>query len=155
MKILVVHVDGLLVETSDHILNEEPHIHGVDLVKRLLTAHLGSTLFIADEGSPDVVRQWLARLDIRPTWVDVYEATNGTERVENILARIGGLQGSLDLYITASSFDAAVMAAEGVSAVHFLHPARVKDWGPALGSTWERRLKEIDQPPEDTDEDLV
>lgn len=142
-KVLIVHVDDLLVESTDQIHLYDPRTHGIELVRRLYDNWLGSTLFVAQNGQPDTIRAWLAQLGFSPTWVDVYEHTNPMELMENIMSACGNRQAVADLFITNQPYMAQVMAAEGVNSVHFLHPSKVKDWGPEPGTAWERRLVEM------------
>lgn len=143
MSTLVVHVDGLLVETTDHISNESPLTHGVEFVRRIVNNWQGSSLFVAHDGHPDSVRAWLGLQGLRPTWVDIYQDMNPMERVQKILSSAGNRMTTLSMFISSSLYDATIMGGEGITSIHFIHPNKVANWGPEVGSGWEKRMQEV------------
>lgn len=144
MTVLIVHIDGLLVETTDQLHLSDPLTHAITFVHRLYDQWLGSTLFVAEFGPPETIRGWLSQSGFKPTWVDVHERSNPMELMEGIMSSMGDRQAQAELFITAKTYAAHVMAGEGVNSVLFLPPAKVKNWGPDPGTAWEKRLKEMD-----------
>lgn len=143
MKCLIVHIDGLLAESTDVILTSDSLTPGIEFVHRLYDAWMGSSLFVAEAGQPSMIRQWLAQNGFKPTWIDVHEYTNPLERMERIMSSMGDRQSAADLFVTSSIYDAHVMAQEGVPSVVFVPAARIKNWGPEPGSAWHKRLLEM------------
>lgn len=148
-QVLIVHVDGLLVETTEQIHMYDPLTQGIDFVHKLYDNWLGSSLFVAEFGPPDTIRNWLRQAGFSPTWVDVHEHSDPLGLMEGIMSSMGERQSVADLFISARPYNAAVMAGEGVNSAHFIRPIKVKNWGPEPGSAWERRLSEMGESDKD------
>jgi hypothetical protein len=149
VKTIAVRLDGLLVEDSSALPNADPIPAAVEFVR---TLHRGGydRMFIVtsapEEVSSETIRSWLRLYQVPMTDIvrlvpprpaDRNPAVTIEWREEDqVLTAAGARSTVLGLYVVASFYDTAYMAAHGVPVVAFAHADAVVDYRPERGLTW-------------------